>query len=131
MPVAVSISSTMLHQDVRELAQGVRGLLELEEHEVLGGALHVVEDVVEVDGDRWMSSRSKRGDEARVQGVEHLAGDQVPVVLDGLQLHHLDPPLLEVGAVGDLHEELHRLDEVLRCPGPGARGTAPPWAGGT
>jgi hypothetical protein len=34
-------------------------------------------------------------------------------VLERLQLHGLDPPLLEVAAVRDLREEPRRLQEVL------------------
>ena len=79
-----SISSAISDQDLRELAQRLRRVGELEEDQVLGHALEVVEDVVEVGGDGADVLAVEGGDEGGVQGVEDLAGDRVALVLDPL-----------------------------------------------
>ena len=101
------------HEDVRELAQGLGGVLELEEDQVLGHALEVVEDVVEGGGEGADVLAVEGGDERGVEGLEDLAGDLVAVVLDGLELDRLDAPVVEARALRDLGEEPGALHEVL------------------
>src|SRR6266851_5724742 len=101
------------HDDLRELAQGLRRLRDLEEDEVLGHAFHVVEDVVEVGGDGADVFAVEGRDEGRVEGVEDVAGDEVAVVLEGLELADLGPAIVETGAARDLEEEARRAQEVL------------------
>ncbi len=69
-------------------------------------ALDVVEDVVEVGGDGADVLAVERRDEGGVEGVEDLAGDPVALVLDRLELDHLDPALLQA----------RRMDDGLKHP---------------
>src|SRR6185369_3745988 len=101
------------HEDLRELAQRLRGVLELEEDQVLGDPFHVVEDVVEVGGDGADVLAVERGDEGRIEGVEDVARDDVPVVLEGLELRYPGFPVVQARALRDLEEEPGRAQEVL------------------
>jgi hypothetical protein len=78
-----------------------------------GDPFHVVEDVVEVGGDAADVLAIERRDEGRVEGVEDVARDDVPVVLEGLELRHLGLPVVQARALRDLEEEPGRAQKVL------------------
>src|SRR6185295_3720028 len=103
-----------LHQEPGDLAQAFRGLAQLEVEQVLGDTLDVVQDVVEVGGERADVLAVEGGDETGVQGIEDLPGDGVALVLAGAELGHLDPPRPEVRQIGELGEMAGGADEIGR-----------------
>ena len=68
-----------LHQDVGEVADLGQRLLDAVQHEQVGGRLHLVDDVVELLGERVDVLAVERRDEARVEPAEDRPGELVAV----------------------------------------------------
>src|SRR5207245_2707740 len=84
------------------------------ENQELGHALQIVEDVVEVAGDDADVLPVQGRDEGRVEGIDDFLGDLVALVLEGLQLRHLNPAIVQALAGCDLGEEADRPQQMLR-----------------